>query len=195
MLKSIMQAQKHNFLQRGFTIVELIVVIVILGIIMSLAVVSVINSQVSARDTEREEDVQAIARQMEALYNETDFFGVANLASYPGVGQVDTQIGEVISTDILDGLDRRALFSPSVNVTNQTRDMSLRPATNTSENPETISPKPGQGSDVYVYQPFLANGSLCPNTGVGPGQECVRFNLYYWNEANNEVRKITSRNQ
>lgn len=193
-----MVGQYKKLSQYGFTVVELVVVIVILGILMSLAIVNVSNSQVTGRDTEREEDVQAIARQMESLYNNSDFFGTI-YASYPGTGQVNTQLkpyGE-ISTDILNGLNREALFSPSATVSDVVNDMSLRPATNTSEDPESIAPKPGSGNDIYVYQPLLRDGTLCATTGVGfsPQDECIRFNLYYWHEATNTVRKIMSRNQ
>lgn len=181
-----MQAQKHNFIQRGFTIVELIVVIVILGIVMSLAVVSVINSQVGARDAEREEDVQAIARQMEQIYNNSTF-GTVVLSSYPGTLQVF-----FLTNEIQDGLDRRALYSPNPP---EDGSYSLKPAGNASENPENITPKPGANNDIYVYQPLRADGSLCESTGIVAHEICVRFNLYYWNEADNEVRKITSRNQ
>lgn len=190
-----MVGQYKKLSQYGFTVVELVVVIVILGILMSLAIVNVSNSQVTGRDTEREEDVQAIARQMESLYNNSDFFGTI-YASYPGTGQVNTQ-GDLIAGEILEGVSREAFFAPGVSVTNNTKDMSLRPATNTSEDPESITPKPGNSSDVYVYQPLLRDGALCATTGVGfsPQDECIRFNLYYWHEATNTVRKITSRNQ
>lgn len=190
-----MVGQYKKLSQYGFTVVELVVVIVILGILMSLAIINVSNSQVTARDTEREEDAQAIARQMESTYNNAEFFGTV-YASYPGTGQVDTP-GGLIASELLEGISREAFFAPGVEVTNNTRDMSLRPATNNSENPDSITPRPGPGNDIYVYQPLLRDGSLCALTGIGlsPQDECIRFNLYYWHEATNTVRKIVSRNQ
>lgn len=54
--------------RRGFTIVELIIVITIIGILLTLAVVSLNGSQEKARDDERKADIQSIAQHLEALY-------------------------------------------------------------------------------------------------------------------------------
>jgi prepilin-type N-terminal cleavage/methylation domain-containing protein len=53
---------------RGFTIVELIIVITIMAILMTLGVVNLRNAQVNARDTERKTDISTIAKYLEVYY-------------------------------------------------------------------------------------------------------------------------------
>lgn len=53
---------------RGFTIVELIITITIMGILLTLAVVGLSTTQVKARDDERATDVQAIQSNLESVY-------------------------------------------------------------------------------------------------------------------------------
>ncbi len=183
-------AQKYNIQQNGFTIVEMVVVIVVLGILMSLAIINVMNSQVTARDTEREEDVQAIARHFESLYDESiNPYTGDSYASYPG--QVQAALA---APEIVEGVDRNIFFAPNVPVTDNYSNMSLIGATNTDETTTGVTPQPGAGNDVYVYQSLTPDNTTCGFTADSE-DHCIRFNLFYWNEANNEVRKITSRHQ
>ena len=52
-------------LRRGFTIVELIITITIMGILLVLAVVNVSGTQAQARDDERKADVESISLNLE----------------------------------------------------------------------------------------------------------------------------------
>jgi prepilin-type N-terminal cleavage/methylation domain-containing protein len=54
--------------QAGFTIVELLIVIVIIGILAAIGFVSYSNATKKARDTERASDVKAIAAKAEEYY-------------------------------------------------------------------------------------------------------------------------------
>ncbi|MEO5499105.1 MAG: prepilin-type N-terminal cleavage/methylation domain-containing protein, partial [Candidatus Saccharimonadales bacterium] len=54
--------------QSGFTIVELLIVIVIIGILATLVIVTFSGVQQRARDSERKTDINAIAGQLEAAY-------------------------------------------------------------------------------------------------------------------------------
>lgn len=54
--------------QSGFTIVELLIVIVIIGILATLVIVTFSGVQQRARDAERKTDINAIAGQLEAVY-------------------------------------------------------------------------------------------------------------------------------
>lgn len=63
--------------QSGFTIVELLIVIVIIGILATLVIVTFSGVQQKARDSERKTDINALAGQLEAAY--------ANVGYYPGL--------------------------------------------------------------------------------------------------------------
>jgi len=55
--------------RRGFTITELLIVIVVMGILLTLGVVNLRGSQVSSRDSERKSDIDALALHLESYYN------------------------------------------------------------------------------------------------------------------------------
>jgi type IV pilus assembly protein PilE len=65
--------------QSGFTIVELLIVIVIIGILAAIGFVSYSNATKKARDTERESDVKAIAAKAEEYYASD----ATNAGTYP----------------------------------------------------------------------------------------------------------------
>jgi prepilin-type N-terminal cleavage/methylation domain-containing protein len=67
--------------QSGFTIVELLIVIVIIGILATLVIVTFSGVQQRARDSERKTDINAIAGQLEAVYAKT--------GTYPTLAQLN----------------------------------------------------------------------------------------------------------
>lgn len=85
-----------NNKQQGFTIVELLIVIVVIGILAALVITTFTGIQKKARDTERTTDIKALHSQLEAYY--------ANNGYYPDISNVTT-------TD-LKGLDATALIAP-----------------------------------------------------------------------------------
>lgn len=60
--------------QSGFTIVELLIVIVIIGILAGLVITQVIGATAKARDTERKTDLDQIANQLETYYAKHGFY-------------------------------------------------------------------------------------------------------------------------
>lgn len=96
--------------QRGFTIVELLIVIVVIGILAALVLNSFAGVQAKARDTKRKTDIRAIATQLEVCYN--DKCGGA----YPSLTQLtDTSAGGFVQTN-LKGLDVNALKDSNGNL-------------------------------------------------------------------------------
>ena len=68
-------------LQKGFTIVELLIVIVVIGILAALVLNTFNGVQAKARDTERKTDMKAVQSQLEAYY--------ADKGGYPQYAQID----------------------------------------------------------------------------------------------------------
>src|SRR3569832_320111 len=87
---------------RGFTIVELLIVIVVIGILAALVVTTYNGIQQKARDTERKTDVNALHGQIEAYQ--------AQNGKYPTLGNVNDSTWR--STN-MKGLDPAALADPN----------------------------------------------------------------------------------
>lgn len=87
--------------QSGFTIVELLIVIVVIGILAALVVTTFAGIQRKARNTERETDVKAIHGQLEAYYAENN--------AYPALAQLQDTAWVQAN---LKGLDLAALKDP-----------------------------------------------------------------------------------
>ncbi len=68
--------------QSGFTIVELLIVIVIIGILATLVIVTFSGVQQKARDSERKTDINAVANVLEAFY--------ANKGYYPDTAEINS---------------------------------------------------------------------------------------------------------
>lgn len=92
--------------QSGFTIVELLIVIVVIGILVALVVTTFSGIQRKARNTERESDVKAIHSQLEAYFNEA--------GAYPALGSdsVDGINNSGWRSTHMKSLDPEALRAP-----------------------------------------------------------------------------------
>jgi general secretion pathway protein G len=61
-------------LQKGFTIVELLIVIVVIGILATLVIVTFTGIQQKARNTKRQTDVNALNSHVEAFYAQNGYY-------------------------------------------------------------------------------------------------------------------------
>ena len=91
----------YNRKQTGFTIVELLIVIVVIGILAALVITTFTGIQQKARDTERQTDIKAIYGQVEAYY--------AQNGKYPALADLNTATWR---TTNMKGLDQEALRDP-----------------------------------------------------------------------------------
>jgi len=171
-------------IRRGFTIVELIITITIMGILLTLAVVNVNTTQLKSRDNERKADVEAIATALESFYS-TGGSTVSSLGHYPAT---DLAAGNIVSN--LRDVDLKSFTAPGV----ASSDLTFIASTNigNAKGIQTtagvlIQPTIGQ----YIYQPIKSDGSVC-TTGQ---TDCRKFNIFYRLEVDNAVYKITSKNQ
>ncbi len=78
--------------QAGFTIIELLIVIAIIGILATLVLTNFQGAQAKGRDTTRKSDINSIYQKLEEYYNEN--------GSYPNENLTDT---------VLPGIDTGAL--------------------------------------------------------------------------------------
>lgn len=93
-----------NRKQSGFTIVELLIVIVVIGILAGLVITTFNGIQQKGRDTERETDVKALHGQVEAYYAQKGY--------YPSLTNMnDRASGGFVATE-LKGLDAEAFKDP-----------------------------------------------------------------------------------
>lgn len=173
---------------RGFTIVELVIVITIMAILLTLGVVNVRGSQANGRDAERKTDIESIAQHLDAYYTSgTD--GSTDIGVYPSTAI--TTSSATITTALRD-IDTDSLMAPGSTITDPTQ--TFKPATNAVQTAVGVTPQPT--TDYYIYQPLqlLSNGTwvLCTNSGT---QECRKFNLYYRQEVDSNVIMVTSLNQ
>lgn len=89
--------------QSGFTIVELLIVIVVIGILAALVVTTFSGVQRKARNTERETDIKAIHGQLEAYFaannayptmaniNDATWRGTANASGDKNMASLDAE--------------------------------------------------------------------------------------------------------
>lgn len=87
--------------QKGFTIVELLIVIVVIGILATLVIVTFSGIQQKARNTKRQTDINAISSHVEAFYAANGY--------YPTLAHMNDATWRGTNTK---GLDPAALKDP-----------------------------------------------------------------------------------
>lgn len=117
--------------QSGFTIVELLIVIVVIGILAALVVTTYAGIQSKARNSKRQTDIKAIQTQVEAFFANNNYYpSYANLSSTSWL------------TSNMKSLDQEALHDPSASGT-------------------AITLSQTAGSKVYQYAPLNSSGTSC----------------------------------
>lgn len=155
----------------GFTIIELLIVLVVMVILLTLAVVNLRSSEAKARDHERTTDMEGMATLLETYYTVR-----SSEATGSGQGEYPPTIAfasEATLRTYLPDVNAQLLRAPNVD---SGATMSIVPATNATVNAYNVTPRPTLQS--YVYQPLQANGSLCTTVA----QTCSTYSLYYAKE-------------
>ncbi len=94
--------KKRNLNSKGFTIVELLIVIVVIGILALLVITTYSGIQAKARNSKRQTDIQSIQTQLEAFFSQNGY--------YPSLGNLNDSTW--LNTN-MKSLDQNALIDPS----------------------------------------------------------------------------------
>lgn len=142
-LKSLKQQNK------GFTIVELLIVIVVIGILALLVVTTYAGIQQKARNTKRQTDIAAIQTQLEAFYQTAGY--------YPNLTDINSTTWRATN---MKSLDAGALVDPSSTCI-----------------PASASCVVGTAAaKTYAYAATDAAGATCD--GASPAdQACAKYTL------------------
>ncbi len=151
--------------QSGFTIVELLIVIVIIAILAALVIVTYSGMQARARDTERQTDVAAIAKSLEIFYSEKGYYPKKSNMSQSSAVWIKANLPELPAKAIVNPL------APS-GTTNSIK--ILFPSTTTAD---------------YGYVTLNTDGTDCD------ADECPRFTLILREETTGNLKTITSINK
>lgn len=139
--------------QQGFTIVELLIVIIVIGILATLVLVTFTGIQRSARNTQRQTDIKAVASHLET-YNVKNSY-------YPELSDLNT--ATFISGE-LKGLDRESTRDPKAGTAATDYQFADGDAT----------------AQKYGYTVTKDDDTACDNDT--PGDECTKFTLSYVEE-------------
>jgi general secretion pathway protein G len=64
--------------KRGFTIVELLIVIVVIGILAAITMVAYTNIQSRARDNDRSTDIKSLQKALAMFYTDNGYYPAVN---------------------------------------------------------------------------------------------------------------------
>lgn len=147
--------------QDGFTIIELLIVIAIIGILATLVLTNFSSAQAKGRDSVRQNDIGALSRSLELYHTENGAYPAepaANLAA------------------LIEGVNADTITDEANNIIA----ISITDANAATADPYTAGSGNKPAGAQYTYAGY--------NCSVGPGLEalgetCASFVIYSWSEA------------
>lgn len=153
---------------RGFTIVELLVVVAVIGVLATISVVGFVQYQATQRDSERAAKATVIAEALEKYYEEH--------GEYPSCSTLSGNSQTVVGTGgPLQGVESATLLTPQAG-SGTTNSITCSDLTSVS------------GSDIFA---FVGDGS----TTCQSGNSCLTYTIKYKKESDGTIASITSRRQ
>lgn len=151
--------------QKGFTIIELLIVIAIIAILATLVLTNFRGAQAKGRDTVRQNRITSIYTKLEEYYN--------NENSYPG---------EDFTATLFAGIDSEALSDPDGNDIFQV----ISSGVTAQADPFTAGTKPqddGTNGNGTNGSQFYYGGYNCTADVVAVDETCGKYVLFGWSEA------------
>ena len=149
----------------GYTVVELLIVIVVIGILVTLSTFRFSSLQAEARDSQRSSKTTVLAEALEKYFD--------NNGEYPGCLAI-SGAANTVTTTVLPNVSLSTLLTPR----------SASGDTNSIKCTD-LTGAPGEG-DVFAY--VGDNSAACTT-----GQACVGFTLKYKEESTGIIKAIQSR--
>jgi prepilin-type N-terminal cleavage/methylation domain-containing protein len=152
---------KTNTNQKGFTIVELLIVIVIIGILAALVLNTFAGIQAKGRDTDRQNDIKAVQGQLEAYY--------AQSGKYPKLADLSTN--SWVQTN-MKGIDLNALVAPQ-------------------QTANSFTAADSTGKDVYGYRAVVdATATPLADCTAADSTDCQGY-ILTWTHESGDKSKVT----
>jgi prepilin-type N-terminal cleavage/methylation domain-containing protein len=129
---------KLNRQSRGFTIIELLIVLIVIGILVAIVFSTYSGIQAKNRNTKRETDIENLQSQLESFYSQNDY--------YPSLGDINSA-------------SWRKTNMPTLNVSYM-----IDPSSKMTTANVTLAASPQ--SDVYSYNVTDSSGDSCENHDV-----------------------------
>jgi prepilin-type N-terminal cleavage/methylation domain-containing protein len=147
--------------ESGFTIIELLIVIAIIGILATLVLTNFQGAQAKGRDTVRKNDMNSIYQKLEEYYNEN--------GSY-----INEALSETNASELLQGIDVGAIKDQDGSIIQTT----FSSSTTTPPKP-TVSNTAGEEYELALWgDPLCASGGTCTKYVLAAFQETDVENPY-----------------
>lgn len=150
-------------ISRGFTIIELLVVVAVIGILATITLIGFNRYQADTRDSQRSSQVTIISEALERYYEKN--------GEYPSCPSLTGTASDVTST-VLTGLEAKTLVSPQ--------------DPNGEDNSIKCQDLLTSDPDVFAY---VGDGSTACTTG----DACLSYTLKYKEESTGTIKTIASR--
>lgn len=195
----------------GFTAVELVIAMVVIGILLTIGVIGLRSTQTSARDKERETDVANIKNYLESIYykeiKNRNGKIVKQAGTYPALPEeVDDTTADLEL--IFEGLDQESMTPPGVSPRRKTpsipygNDYIPSQSTNMCGNYMNCYSRPNnvRGSiSQYIYAPGPVSNDLCTSVNANSmpsGSDtsgCRMYQIIYRTETGNRRVVVESK--
>lgn len=173
--------------QAGFTLVELMIVMIVMIILVGLGIATMGNIQAQARDKERDGDVAELARGLEQRYSQgSSAVTVDTSGRYPSNDEVAYAMNEPsftcsatyspcpasssYRTTWLPGTSMANFFPPSNTVQDPAKARLVSPSSSSTAKATLVA------QDYYYYEAFNLSGGACTSEAT---DNCYSFTITY----------------